>query len=149
MRRAQGLPPDAPQNGFVRAEGGEPPYTEEDKDLQEFNPVRGHLLLREVYGHLPHHNDRMHLAGGVPEDSVWQSHWNQLNVKSYSWYATTPSKVGQRFTAVPAAEWQGVLNWKWNSERPLVFVHVFLTKTLGAHKAREIRARMDHRLELW
>ena len=38
---------------------------------------------------------------------------------------------------------------KWNSKRPLVFSHVVLTKTLGDHKAREIRARIDRLLDLW
>ena len=46
-------------------------------------------------------------------------------------------------------EWLGVLGRKWNSERPLVFAHVFLTKTLGARKAGEIRARIDLQLDLW
>ena len=38
---------------------------------------------------------------------------------------------------------------KWSSEIPLVFAHVVLTKTLGTHKAREIRARIDSQLDLW
>ena len=42
-----------------------------------------------------------------------------------------------------------MLNRKWNSERPLFFAHAVLTKTLGARKAREIRARINRRLDLW
>ena len=57
--------------------------------------------------------------------------------------------MGRRFTAFLAAEWLGVLNRKWNSERPLFFAHAVLTKTLGARKAREIRARINRRLDLW
>ena len=41
-----------------------------------------------------------------------------------------------------------MLDRKWNSKRPLVFDHVVLTKTLGAHKAREIQERIDSRLDL-
>ena len=37
----------------------------------------------------------------------------------------------------------------WNSERPLVFAHVVLTKTLGIRRAREIRARITRRIDLW
>ena len=42
-----------------------------------------------------------------------------------------------------------MLDQKRNSERPLFFAHVVLTKTLGAHKAREIRAMINRQLDLW
>ena len=64
-------------------------------------------------------------------------------------HSAPPGKVGRRFTAVMDAEWQGMLNWKWNSKRPLIFAHVVLTKTLGTRKARDIRANIDRRLDLW
>ena len=48
-----------------------------------------------------------------------------------------------------AAEWLGVISWSWNSERPLVFAHVVLTKTLGFRRAREIRARITRHIDLW
>ena len=78
-----------------------------------------------------------------------KKNWRQLAAQSASWYSTPPDKLGHRFTAVLATEWRGVLGRKWNSERPLVFAHVVLTKTLDACKAREIRARIDRRLDLW
>ena len=68
---------------------------------------------------------------------------------SASWHSAPPGKVGRRFTAVLDAEWQCMLNRKWNSDRPLIFSHVVLTKTLGARKARDIRAKIDCRLYLW
>ena len=37
----------------------------------------------------------------------------------------------------------------WNSERPLVFSHVVLTKTLGVRQSREIRARIMRHMDLW
>ena len=58
-------------------------------------------------------------------------------------------KVGRRFTAVLAVERWGVIDWKLNSERPLIFTHVVLTRTLGSRKARDIRSRIDHQLVLW
>ena len=42
-----------------------------------------------------------------------------------------------------------MIDRNWNSEIPLVFYHVVLTKNLGNRKAREIRARIDSRLDLW
>ena len=46
-------------------------------------------------------------------------------------------------------DWRGILDWKWNSEKPFVFDKVVLDKTLGTQKAREIWARFDRRLDLW
>ena len=57
--------------------------------------------------------------------------------------------VGRWFTAVLDADWQRVLDWKWNSLIPLVFACVVLTKTLGAPKARETQASINRRLDLW
>ena len=41
-----------------------------------------------------------------------------------------------------------MLDRKWNSERPLVFAHVVLTKTKIDRKAREILARINCQLDL-
>ena len=41
-----------------------------------------------------------------------------------------------------------MIDQKWNSERPLVFAHVVLTKILGTCKAREIRVIINRRLDL-
>ena len=57
--------------------------------------------------------------------------------------------MGRCFTAILAAEWRGVISRSWNSERPLVSAHVVLTKTLGVRQAREIRARITRRMDLW
>ena len=57
--------------------------------------------------------------------------------------------MGRRFTAVLATEWRGLLDWKWNSEQPLVFVHVVLKRTKGACNVRETQARINRRLDLW
>ena len=57
--------------------------------------------------------------------------------------------MGRHFTAILAAEWRGVLSWSWNSERPLVFAHFVLTKTLGVRQAHEIWARINKPMDLW
>ena len=50
--------------------------------------------------------------------------------------------------SILAAEWRVVISRSWNSERPLIFAHVVLTKTLGIHRAREIRVRITRRMDL-
>ena len=51
--------------------------------------------------------------------------------------------------AILAAECRGVLDRIWNTERPLVFAHVVLTKTLGVRRARDIWERITMRMDLW
>ena len=57
--------------------------------------------------------------------------------------------MGRRFTAILAAEWRGVISQSWNSMRLLVFAHVVLIKTFGIRRAREIRAGITRRMDLW
>ena len=104
---------------------------EENADLPGFTPERAHLLLQVVYGDFPHHNDGSPLDRGIADDTAWQRSWRRLAAQSASWYATPSGAVGRRFTAILAAEWRGVLDRSWNSERPLAFAHAMLTKTLG------------------
>ena len=127
--------------------GGESTPQEENTDLLGFTPERVHLLLQGVYGELLHHNDRSHLDGGIQDNTAWQRRWRRLAAQSSSWYATPSGVVGRRFTAILAAEWQGVISRSWNSEVLLIFAHVVLTKTLGVCRAREIRARITRCME--
>ena len=48
-----------------------------------------------------------------------------------------------------AAEWRGVLSRSWNSERPLVFAHVVLTKTLDVRGYLDIWDIITRRMDLW
>ena len=48
-----------------------------------------------------------------------------------------------------AAEWRGVLSRSWNSERSLAFAPVVITKTLGICRAKDTRAQITRRMELW
>ena len=90
--------------------GGTYPPPEENSDLLDFTPECAHLLLQEVYGDLPHHNDRSHLDRGVADNDIWKHRWLQLAAPLASWYATPSGAVGCRSTAILAAEWQGVIN---------------------------------------
>ena len=66
-----------------------------------------------------------------------------------SWYSTPSGAVGSRFTAILAAECQGVLRRTWNSEKPLVFSHVVLANIMGVRRAREIWAQINRRMDIW
>ena len=122
--------------------GGALPPSEENSDLPDFTPERAHLLLREVYGDFPHHNNGSH------DDAIWQRRWRRLAPQLASWYATTKGSVGCCFTSILAVEWQGVINRSWNSERPLFFAHIVFTKTFVVCRPQEIRARITRRMDL-
>ena len=133
----------------VTCVGGDAPPPEENSDLLGFTPESAHLLLQEVYGDFLHHNNGAHLDRVIMDKSVWQRRWRRLAAQSARWYATPSGAVGRRFTEILAAEWRGVLNRSWNSERPLVFAHVVLTKTLGVRRSQDIRARITRRMDIW
>ena len=63
----------------------------------------------------------------------------------------TPPKggVGKRFVTRLAAEFKGVRERKWNSERPLIFAACVLRRKPGTIQAKDIRRRVENRLNLW
>ena len=65
------------------------------------------------------------------------------------WYASPSGAMGRRFILILASQWRGVISQSWNSERPLVFAHVVLTKTLCVCRAREIQDGITRRMDLW
>ena len=128
--------------------GEDMPPLEENADLPGFTTERAHLLLHGVYGDFPHHNDGSHLNGGIADEALWQCRWSRLAAQSSSYYAMPSGAVGRCLMAILAAEWRGVLGRSWNSERPLLFSHVVLTKIPGVRWAQEIQARIMRRMDL-
>ena len=49
--------------------GGDVPPPEENTDLPGFHPERAHLLLQGVYGDFLHHNNGLHLDGGISDNA--------------------------------------------------------------------------------
>ena len=134
---------------MLLAWGGDVPPMEENAELLGFTPECAHLLLQGVYGDLPHHKDGSHLYGRITDDALCQRCWRRIAAQSASWYDTSSGAVGRCCTAILAAEWRGILGRSWNYERPLVFSHVVLTKTLCVRRAQEIRARLMRCMDLW
>ena len=118
-------------------------------DLLEFVPSRAHLLLEEVYGDHLYHNIEMHLDRGMVEDSLWYHCCHRLDIHSSRFYSMSPGEVGKCFMVTLVEEWQGVLDQRWNSKRPLIFAHVIWTKKMGSHCAQDIRPRIILRMDLW
>ena len=66
-----------------------------------------------------------------------------------SWYVTPPVVMEGRFMATLEAELRGFINRSWNYKRTLLFANVVLTNTLGIYQARDIRATLTQRIDLW
>ena len=111
----EGETPRGATGEVVRVGGGGLPPPEANSNIPDFNPERAHLLLLEVYGGFPRHNDGSHLGGVVMDDALWQSCWRPLAVQLASWYAMPTGSVGPSFTSILSVEWQGVIGRSWNS----------------------------------
>jgi hypothetical protein len=118
-------------------------------NFPRFEPVPVDHLLEAVYGDWPHHNDGRHLDGGIPGDAAWQRRWRRIADLPSTHCSVPKGNVGRRFIDLLAAEFSGVQERLWNSERPLAFVSVVLQTTPGVKRARDIRKRLTHRMDLW
>ncbi len=57
--------------------------------------------------------------------------------------------LGQRVVSTMAREFTGVRERKWNSERALIVAACVLRKSPGMIRARDIKRRVERRLDLW
>ena len=90
-----------------------------------------------------------HLNGGIPEDRKWQRLWKRVVSISPSYYCVPQGAIGRRFLATLVLEFRGIRDRRWNSERTMIFAAVILQKAKGVTKAKDIRARLKSRLDLW
>ena len=129
--------------------GGYVLLPEDNTDLPYFTPERAHLLLKGIYRYYSHHKDGSHLDGRVTDHAIWKLCWRRRAVQLATWYATPSGAVGRRFTAILAAEWRGFLGRSWNSNMPLVFAHVIITKMFSVQRAKEIWEQITNWIDLW
>jgi hypothetical protein len=118
-------------------------------DLPGYETSRADRLLDTVYGDHPHANDGCHLDGSIPSDRSWQRRWKRIAQISPTHYDVPKGKVGRRFVATLAREFRGARERSWNSERPLIFATVILQTKIGVRRAKDIRARLTTRMDLW
>ena len=112
-------------------------------------PTPENLRLREVYGDWVHGNPGTHLDGGVKEDGLWQGWWRDLAVMPPRQYEAPSGKVGRRFVNALAEELWGIRDRRWNSERFIVFQMVTLQRSRHVTASRDIRRRIERRLDAW
>jgi ribosomal protein L16 Arg81 hydroxylase len=64
-------------------------------------------------------------------------------------YSVQKGRVGRHYCKYLTLLWQGVRKRKWNSERPLMFAKLILQTTPDVKKSKDVRSRLDLRMELW
>jgi hypothetical protein len=123
--------------------------TETGADLPGYELTPGDRQLDAIYGDHCRSNPGDHLDGGVPGDSLWQSHWRRVVQISPSLYSVPNGAVARRFFTLLVNEWRTAREDRTsNSEKPLVFPVVILHKTLAVRRAKDIRALITQRLDL-
>jgi hypothetical protein len=115
---------------------------------QEMFPVD--VKLKAVHnGETLHRNDGRHLNGGIADDKYWQGLWDEINPIGHALYYPPQGKVGAMVVEKYAELLDGVIDRRWNSEKPLVFLACILRRRQGCIRSKDIRRRIENRLELW
>ena len=64
-------------------------------------------------------------------------------------YSVPKGRIGKCFIKYLTLLFQGVRHRKWNSERPLMFTKLILQTMPDVKKSKDIRSRLELRMELW
>lgn len=121
----------------------------DNSDLPGYIITEMDRKLDEIYGDHIHQNPGTHLDGGVADDAIWQSYWQQLVEYPPSFYDTPNGSIGKQIVVKFAELVEGISKRKWNGERLIVFAQVILQRKQDINRARDIRRHISHKLELW
>ena len=123
-------------------------FDEADESTAPTVPESYHRIAA-VYGSTLQDDDGTHLDGGIPDDSTWQGYHRRLVTLTPQLYTCPGKAAGKEFIHQLCEEFNGVLERKWNSERPLVFCLAMLQKKPGITQSSDIQKCLKHRLEEW
>ena len=148
---------DAPADGDVqRALGHSTPRTFTEEQLRDADPRLQRLTAADrrllgVFGDTIHLNDGTHLNGGigVAEDAKWQRLYHRVASCSLPLYDLPNGRWAHRFLTTLTDLWVGVIQRRWNSERPLVFQAVILRRVRGITRFHDVKPVVWGRLDAW
>ena len=113
------------------------------------SPLTSVQKIAVVYGDQIHQNDGTHLDGGVVDDKVWQTRWKEVVTLPPQRYDVPTGRIGRLFVSAVASEMEGIVKRRWNSEKFVVFQAVILQRSIDVTRARDIRRRIETRLQQW
>ena len=104
-----------------------------------------------IYGNTIHQNDGTHLGGriGVAEDAKWQRLYLWVAVFQLLLYNLPNGQWVNRFLETLTGLWTGVMERKWNSERPLVFQTCILCQVRGIFCFHDVKPVIWGWLNAW
>ncbi len=105
--------------------------------------------IERIYGQPVLHCDGTMEHGGITDDDAWQVHFDRLAAIGTRQYTLPKGAVGKEFLELFTTEWRGILERKWNAERPLVCLLVILQRADGVKRSADIRDRIRQRMSLW
>ena len=125
------------------------------EDAEKEGDLLGQMLysadrrLQTVYGDTIHRNDGRHLHGGVDNNHVMMALYDRVVSHPHPMYSPPKGKMGNLFLRQFATELRKVRSRETNSEQALIFPACILRKEAGVHRAKQIRKRIQKRLDLW
>ena len=121
----------------------------EDPRLQRLTDADRRLC--SVYGDTIHQNDGTHLVGGigVAEDAKWQRLHLRVAACNLPLYDLPNGRWATRFLETLTNLWVGVVERRWNSERPLVFQACILRRVRGISRFHDVKPIIWGRLDAW
>ncbi|KAL7549341.1 hypothetical protein ACHAWF_012611, partial [Thalassiosira exigua] len=123
------------------------PECEPDRQAQQLHPADECLI--EVYGDTVHRNGGRQLHGGIAEDDGMCMIYDKIVSYAHPLYTPPQGRVGNEFIRAQAEEFAKVRRRETNSEQALIFAPCILCKESGVTRARDIRRRIERRMELW
>ena len=85
----------------------------------------------------------------MQEDGLWQGWRRDLTVMPPCQNKSSSRKVGRRYVNALADELRGICDRRWNLERFIVFQTVTLQRARNVTASRDIRRRIEQRLDAW
>jgi hypothetical protein len=107
--------------------------------------------LCSVYGDTIHQNDGTHLDGGIgiAEDAKWQRLHLRVAACNLPLYDLPNGRWATRFLERLTNLCVGVVERRWNSERPLVFQACILQRVRGISRFHDVKPIIWGRLDAW
>jgi hypothetical protein len=107
--------------------------------------------LCSVYGDTIHQNDGTHLDGGIgiAEDAKWQRLHLRAAACNLPLYDLPNGRWATRFLKRLTNLCVGVVERRWNSERPLVFQACILQRVRGISRFHDVKPIIWGRLDAW
>ena len=98
------------------------------------------IRLSEVFdGEHTRDNDGSHLDGEIPDDAIWREHYKSIITYPLSQYDVPSGPIGRSFVRLIANEFRGVMDRKWNMEKPLSFIALVLHVSFDAKGYANVR----------